>query len=117
MPNPLAPILNDTKWGELRLAMYGLGQQSPMFRIKDLGKSQPGPWDGEWFHHFKIGGYRSIEWVEVQLRDQTQRDSVADVLASIHLPGVHNEAGFIIYGHVAPGTPVDYISSSSNKSL
>lgn len=27
------PVKNDTKWGELRLGMYGLGRRSPLFRL------------------------------------------------------------------------------------
>ena len=117
MPSSLAPILNDTKWEELRLAMYALGSESPRFRAKDIKTSQPGPWDGEWFYHFRDGGYRSLEWVELQLRDQSQRDAVARILASINLPGMHTDAGFIVYGHVVPGAPIEYIRSSSNTSL
>jgi len=117
VPDSLAPVLNDTKWDELRLAMYGLGHQRPRFRVKEIGAAEPGPWDGEWFYHFRDGGYRSMEWVEVQLLDQAHRDNIANILASIHLPGIHTDAGFIIYGHVASGTSVDYIRPSSNKSL
>jgi hypothetical protein len=117
VPNSLAPVLNDTKWDELRLAMYELGQLSPRFRVKDIEATQPGPWDGEWYYHFREGGYASMEWVELQLNDETQRDDVSNILAFINLPGAHTNAGFIVYGHVVPGTPVDYIRSSSNKSL
>jgi hypothetical protein len=107
--NPLVPVLNDTKWDELRLAMYSLGRDGPQFRTKDVEASQPGPWDGEWYHHFLVGGYRTIEWVELKLRDPMQRDIVANELAAIGLPGTHTETGFIIYGYVAPGISVDYI--------
>jgi hypothetical protein len=58
----------------------------------------------------------SLEWVELQLRDQSQRDAVASILASINLPGFHTDAGFIVYGHAAPGAPIEYIRSSSNES-
>ena len=97
--------------------MYELGQWSPRLRVKDIEATQPGPWDGEWYYHFREGGYGSMEWVELQLKDESQRDDVASTLASINLPGVHTIGGFIVYGHVMPGTPVEYIRSSSNKSL
>ena len=117
MPNSLAPVLSDTKWDELRLAMCALGDLSPQFRVKDIEATQPGPWDGEWYYHFREGGYRSMEWVELQLKDEAQRANVASILASINWPGVHTNGGFIVYGHVMPGTPVEYIRSSFNKSL
>jgi hypothetical protein len=116
MLNSLVPVMNDTKWDELRLAMYSLGRNGPQFRTKKVGASQPGPWDGEWYYHFRVGGYRTIEWVELKLRDATQRDIVANALAIIGLPGTHTEAGFIIYGYVVPGIPVDYIRSLSDNS-
>jgi hypothetical protein len=114
--NPLAPVLNDTKWDELRLAMYKLGQLSPRFRVKDIEANQAGPWDGEWYYHFREAGYGSMEWVELKLKAESQRDLVATILASINLPGVHTSEGFIVFGHVTPGTPVEYIRSSSNES-
>ena len=109
MPESLAPLLNDAKWDELRLAMYDLGPRSPQFRVKEVAAEQPGPWDGEWFYHFRVGGYRTIEWIELELCNQSERDEIASILASINLPGAHTDKGFIIYGHVAPGFSVEYI--------
>ena len=97
--------------------MYELGEFSPRFRVKDIEATQPGPWDGEWYYHFRDGGYGSIEWVELRLEAESQRDLVATILASINLPGVHTPEGFIVLGHVAPGTPVEYIRPSSNNKL
>jgi hypothetical protein len=97
--------------------MSELGPLSPRFRVKKIEAAQPGPWDGEWYYHFREGGYGSMEWVELQLKDESQRDDVSSVLASINLPGAHTTGGFIVYGHVMPGTFVEYIRSSSNKSL
>ena len=117
MRESLAPVLNDTKWDELRLAMYELGEQSPDFRVKDIRDDRPGPWDGEWFYHFRSGGYSSMEWVELRLADPQQREVVARILESINLPGSHTNEGFVIYGHVVPGSSVEYIRSSSNNKL
>jgi hypothetical protein len=117
VPNSLAPLLNDTKWDELRLAMYALGQQAPDFRVREIGADLPGPWDGEWYYHFRQGGYRSIEQVELRLRDSAHRGAITAAIERIGLPGTCTDAGFVVYGYAAPGTPVEYISSSSNKSL
>ena len=112
----LVPVLNDTKWDELRLAMYGLGPLRPRFRVKDIEDTHPGPWDGEWYYHFREGGYGSMEWVELQLADEGLRALVLQILASINLPGVRTNEGFIIFGHVPPGTPIEYIRADDELS-
>jgi hypothetical protein len=101
--------MNDTKWDELRLTMYDLGRVSPRFRVKHIDDTEPGPWDAEWYYHFRQGGYACIEWVELRLAHESHRAEVARVLGSIHVPGVGTSSGFIVYGYVAPGTPVEYL--------
>jgi hypothetical protein len=100
--------MNDTKWEELRLAMYNLGPSSPRWRAKDLS-GYTSPWDGEWFYHFRNGGYVSIEWVEIQVSSVDQDAVVLALLKAIHLPGVRIERGFRIYGYTSDGVAVDYL--------
>ena len=57
---PLTPLMNNTKWDQLRLAMYDLDDFSPRWRTKDLS-GYLSDWDGEWFHHFRTSGYETIE--------------------------------------------------------
>jgi hypothetical protein len=104
------PVMNDTKWDELRLGMYGLGKQSPRYRTRALENGYESSWDGEWYYHFRDGGYRSIEWVEIEVTSSEQLMAVQDVLASIHVPGERTPLGFKVYGYMRPGMAVDYVA-------
>lgn len=104
----MAPLMNNTKWDELRLAMYGLEELRPRWRTKDVS-GYVNPWDGEWWNHFRTGGYASIEWVEIQITTPEQHAAVLAALQKIHLPGERIEQGFRVYGYVPDGTPVGYI--------
>jgi hypothetical protein len=101
-------LMNNTKWDELRLAMSQLGSLHPMWRTRDVS-GYVSPWDGEWFYHFRAGGYESIEWAEIRITTRKQDIAVFDALKQIHLPGERIEGGFRIYGYVPDGTPVRYI--------
>jgi hypothetical protein len=102
-------LMNDTKWDEVRLAMYDLGEMSPKWRTRDVENGYVSTWDGEWFYHFREAGYRTIEWVEIATGTDEQREAVRNLLRRIHVPGVETEYGFRVYGHVAPGQQVDYL--------
>lgn len=104
----MVPLMNNTKWDELRLAMYNLGDLHPRWRTKDVS-GFISPWDGEWFYHFQVGGYASVEWVEVQIQSGEQDEAVLALLRLIHLPGHRIEHGFRVYGYVPAGTSMDYI--------
>ncbi|WP_375314913.1 DUF6678 family protein [Schlesneria sp. DSM 10557] len=104
----MAPVMNDTKWNELRLAMYELDDLSPLWRVKDLS-GYLCPWDGDWFYHFRTGGYDSIEWVEIQITSPAQDSAVLKLLREIHLPGHRTDCGFRVYGFIHCGTPISYI--------
>ena len=102
------PVMNDTKWEELRLAMYNLGTLHPRWRTKDLS-GYLSPWDGEWFYHFRNGGYDSVEWVEIQISSLEQDAAVFASLKAIQVPGTRIQCGFRVYGYTAEGIAVDYI--------
>ncbi len=101
-------VMNDTKWDELRLAMYSLGDQSPRFRIKDIGH-EPSSWDGEWFYHFREVPYREIQWVELHVDCDEQRDRVRNQLRHIHVPGMETDEGFRVFGWIDSGVTISYI--------
>lgn len=101
-------VLNKTKWDELRLAMYGLGEWSARWRTKDLS-GYVSAWDGDWFYHFRLGDYESIEWVEIQVTTPAQDAAVLARLREIHLPGHRVDEGYRIYGYVQDGTPIGFI--------
>lgn len=104
----MLPILNNTKWDELRLAMYGL-EMPPLWRTKDVASGYICPWDGEWFYRFRADGYETIEWVEIQIRSDEQRLAVEAILKAIHLPGERTDLGFKVYGYQKPGDALSYI--------
>ena len=109
MSRDLYPVMNDTKWNELRLAMYGLGLQSPKWRTKTIPSGYISDWDGEWFYHFSVGGYSDIEWVEILLTSSEQDSAVVGLLKSINVPGEKTEHGYKIFGYVLPRQSVEYV--------
>ncbi len=104
----MTPLMNNTKWDELRLGMYRLGALSPRFRVRNLSSGSISAWDGEWFHHF-FGRHEEDEWVEIAVTSAAQREAVLRVLRSVHVPGVATEAGFTVFGYVPLGTQVAYL--------
>jgi hypothetical protein len=104
----LAPLMNNTKWNELRVAMDQLKPRA-QWRTKDVENGYISQWDGDWFDHLRLGGYETIEWLEIKITSAEQNASVLNVLQSIHVPGVKIAGGYRIYGYLPPGTPVDYI--------
>jgi hypothetical protein len=102
--------MNNTKWDELRLAMYNLDAPGIRWRTKDVS-GYISSWDGEWFYHFRIrdGGYASIEWVEIRVVSADQDAAVLALLRQIHLPGHRIDQGFRIYGYASDGVAIDYV--------
>jgi hypothetical protein len=105
----LTGIMNDTKWDELRLQMYNLGKDAPRFRIKDLGRDEPWPLDSEWFYHFRGASYCDIQWLDLHVQSDSQRQLVHELLRKVHVPGVVTNEGFRVLGNVEPGAVVDYL--------
>lgn len=103
------PVMNNTKWEELRLVMYSLGASHPEWRIRIVNSGHVSEWDGEWFYHFNDGGYGDIEWVEIKIASEAQKNRVLNELKRIHVPGYETEIGFKVYGYVALGHIVEYI--------
>lgn len=104
----MSPVMNNTKWEELRLGMSGLGTLSPRFRVCNLHSGYVSAWDGEWFHHF-YGHHEKDEWVEISVTSAAQYEAVLRVLRSVHVPGITTETGFKIFGYVPRGTHVEYL--------
>lgn len=105
----LIGLMNDTKWDELRLAMYRLGTQAPRWRTCCKDNGHVSAWDGEWFYHFRNDGYGDIAWVEIQTGTASQHALVHACIKAIHLPGEQTKSGFIIYGYLPVGTAIDYL--------
>ena len=105
-------VMNDTKWKEIRAAMYALGDLAPAWRTRDLETGHVSTWDREWFYHFAQGGYAVIEWLEIQITSPQQDAAVLRALASIHVPGERIEGGYRVYGHVPVGKSVGYLNAA-----
>jgi hypothetical protein len=103
--------MNNTKWDELRCSMHELPRR-PRWRIRDVGTGHESAWDGDWYYHFRVGGYRSIEWVEIEATSPEELAALQAILARIHVPGTRSEFGFKIFGHIRPGLSVDYVSAA-----
>jgi hypothetical protein len=100
--------MSNTKWEELRLAMSQLIPR-PQWRTKDVESGYISQWDGDWFDHFRIGGYETIEWVEIKIISDEQNAAVLNVLRTIHVPGEKIAKGYRVYGYLPPGTTIDHI--------
>lgn len=64
-------LANNTKWSELQAFMSGLGTLAPFWRTQSTNGfiyPQRG-WDGDWAYHFRLGGYKEIEWCEMAPRE------------------------------------------------
>jgi hypothetical protein len=103
------PAMNNTKWEELRAAMFALEKPSPKWRTRILGSGFGSAWDSEWFYHFKDGGYRDLEWVEVRPATDEQAPMLLAALRAIHLPGIKTDVGYKIFGHLPEGTSCEYL--------
>lgn len=101
--------MSNTKWEKLRRAMPDLDELSPQWRTKTTDSGYICPWDGEWFYHFKIGGYQDIECVEIKITSSEQDAAVLEALKTIHIPDHRIEHGFRIYGYARDGEFIDYI--------
>jgi hypothetical protein len=110
MPPPPIPLTNDSEWDEVRLGMHALGALRPRWRTRDLDTGYLSAWDGDWYYHFRVGGYRAIEWVEIAVGSEEQRRAVLGVLIRVHVPGEETVGGFRVYGYVEAGAAVTYIA-------
>lgn len=103
----LTPAMNNTKWDELRLAMYALDPTPAWSTLSTNGyQSQP---DREWFYHFRNGGYDSILHVDIFTDGSAQREQVRAALRKIHVPGEETPEGFRVFGYLQDGQTVDFI--------
>lgn len=103
----LNPVMNNTKWEEVRLAMYAL-DPSPAWSTLVTSGHRYGP-DREWFYHFRDGGYEDIVHVDIQVATSDQRELVQSALKKIHVPGEETADGFRVFGYVERGQTTDYI--------
>ncbi len=103
----LNPVMNHTKWEELRLAMYSLDPAPRWSTLSNNGyQSQP---DREWFYHFRTGGYEDILQVDIFADSPEHRRAIYAELKKIHVPGVETADGFRVFGYVSGGEAVEFL--------
>jgi hypothetical protein len=99
--------MNDTKWEEIRLAMndYPKGTQ---WRIKNVDSGYVCNWDGDWYYHFRIGGYNTIEWLEIKFNNEEMKNDIINILRKVHVAGEILDNSIKVYGYIKDKF-VDYI--------
>ena len=108
LPTNLIPVMNNTKWDELRMSMYNLKQLSPAWRTKCWENGYISKIEGDWFYYFRKGGYEYIEWVEIYVHSKEQKNQVISELTRMHLPTKEITNGFRVYGYIQLGEPIEY---------
>lgn len=103
----LNPVMNNTKWDELRLGMDAITPPLLWSSLATNGYVY-GP-DGDWFYHFRSGSYDHIVHVDILLATPDQREHVRSALRKIHVPGVETPEGFRVFGYLRDGEGADYI--------
>ena len=89
--------------------MYALGKDSPKWRTKCTTNGYISDWDNEWYYHFSVGGFKDIEWVELQSSTKEQEHKILSLLKQIHVPGIKTENGYMVFGYVNEGQVIDYL--------
>ena len=101
------PAMNNTKWEELRLAMYELDPTPAWSTLSKSGYQSRR--DREWFYHFRDGGHDDILHVDIFAESPVQRELVRSALRKIHVPGEETADGFRVFGYLRQGQSADFI--------
>ena len=86
----LVGLANNTKWSELQALMSNHGIRAPYWRtLATNGFVYPASgWDADWSYHFRLGGYKQIEWCEMTPRE------TGDPLSAEEIASMCREIGF-----------------------
>ncbi|WP_246206964.1 DUF6678 family protein [Methylocystis heyeri] len=103
----LNPAMNNTKWDELRLAMYAITPPPSWSALSTNGYRSPP--DREWFYHFREGGYESILYVDIRVDGPNQRELVRSALKKVHVPGEESPEGFRVFGYITDGQAAAFL--------
>lgn len=97
----LSPVMNNTKWNELRLKM---GELTPPLAwiTRAISGYEYGP-DSDWEYHFRLGGYEDILHLDIQIESNIQREHVRSILQKIHVAGEETKEGFRVFGYIQVG--------------
>ncbi|MFZ3172455.1 MAG: DUF6678 family protein [Carboxydocellales bacterium] len=100
-------VMNKTKWEEIRMAMYNF-PQTIRWRTKDINNDHISDWDAEWFYHFQLGGYETIEWLEIEVNNELVKSEILNILRKIHVPGKVEDISIFIFGYQT-SSDINYI--------
>lgn len=78
-------------------------EDRPHFRSKFLPNGYIHHWDQEWFDHFRLGGYRGIEWFELRGGALLTPEVFAQIV-NIQVVGEVHDDTLRLYGYVKCGT-------------
>ncbi|WP_349679164.1 DUF6678 family protein [Clostridium sp. UBA4548] len=105
--NEYQSLMNNTKWEEIRLAMYDY-PLTIQWRVKNIDNGYISNWDAEWFYHFRLGGYDTIEWLEMKVHNVEMKNDIINILRRIHVAGDVLKDSIKVYGYKKDGF-IDYI--------
>ncbi len=97
----LHPVLNHTKWAELRTEMLSApSEQHPQFRARSIFAPPDfcTSWDGEFYYH--VHPVADLEWMELQA---TSSDWLRDILRRHSIPYSLEEGVMRVWGYTRPG--------------
>lgn len=100
-------LMNNTKWEEIRFSMYNY-ESLTFWRTKIIDCNHTSDWDADWFYHFNIGGYDTIEWLEIKVDNDIVKNKVIRILQKIHVPGDILIDSIKVYGY-KKNEFIDYI--------
>lgn len=104
----MVPVMNDTKWREVRLAMHRL-ERVVRWRTRDRHSGYVSHWDTDWYYHFQVGGYDWIEWVEIRPCESEQLATIVAALKEVGVPGVVADETVTVFGYVDAGQLVHWL--------
>lgn len=71
--------MNNTKWEEIRVTMHKY-PAATLWRVKNIDNNYLSNRDGDWFYHFKLGEYNTIEWLEIKVDNEEMKNEVVSIL-------------------------------------
>ncbi len=103
----LVPVMKNSKWEKLGLAMDMLRDLRPKWRTKDIESGFIREWDpNSWNRFCLLYVYRSYEWVEIDVTSAEQDAAVLKALQNLHVPGEKTEHGYRVLGYAPAGKAV-----------
>lgn len=98
----MVPVMNNTKWSALVMAVLGAPEMKTEFRLRSiLGRCDYSThWDRDWHHH--IHPVEEIEWIELRAASQ---DWLLSILRTHHIPFSQETEGLRVWGYTKVDTP------------